>query len=309
MVGKPKMDRRGSGPSVRMLAIPCDVRALLADDRGHHRRGLRGRPRQGWRSSRPSGSAIPTPTSGDPSRSLITGSSPSPTTSGAAYLRYSFTKGTDQEVAFLVDALGLEAGDAGPRRRLWPGRHAHALAERGIEVLGSRHQPAVRRPRHARRHRPVRRSERPTPARWPSTPSSTSPISLCQGAFGLTGGPGAPLDGDGAVLEGMARALRPVAGWRCRRSRPTSSCGTWRTSDTFDADAGVNHERTEVRDEAGEAAEVDLWTTCFTPGAAAPRGRRGPRGRAPLVGHARCLCPRSPDDRPTRAPARVARRP
>ena len=29
---------------------------------------------------------------------------------GAAYLRYSFTKGTVQEVDFLVDALGLEAG-------------------------------------------------------------------------------------------------------------------------------------------------------------------------------------------------------
>jgi hypothetical protein len=27
----------------------------------------------------------------------------------------------------------------------------------------------------------------------------------------------------------------------------------------------VNHERTEVRDEAGEPTEVDLWTTCFTP--------------------------------------------
>jgi hypothetical protein len=35
--------------------------------------------------------------------------------------------------------------------------------------------------------------------------------------------------------------------------------------DAFDADAGVNHERTEVRDEDGVAAPVDLWTTCFTP--------------------------------------------
>jgi hypothetical protein len=35
--------------------------------------------------------------------------------------------------------------------------------------------------------------------------------------------------------------------------------------DAFDADAGVNHERTTVRDEAGAEVEVDLWTTCFTP--------------------------------------------
>ena len=68
---------------------------------------------------------------------------------GAAYLRYSFTKGTEQEVAFLVDALGLHAGDE------------------------SQH--------------------------------------------------------------------------------------------TFDPDLGVDHERTEVRDEAGRALTVDLWTTCYTP--------------------------------------------
>src|SRR3546814_17217732 len=35
--------------------------------------------------------------------------------------------------------------------------------------------------------------------------------------------------------------------------------------DAFDAEAGVNHERTIVKDEAGTDAEVDLWTTCFTP--------------------------------------------
>ncbi len=35
--------------------------------------------------------------------------------------------------------------------------------------------------------------------------------------------------------------------------------------DRFDADAGVNHERTEIRDPAGTVAEADLWTTCFTP--------------------------------------------
>ena len=33
---------------------------------------------------------------------------------GPAYLRYSFTKGTGQEVAFLVEELGLEPGIARP---------------------------------------------------------------------------------------------------------------------------------------------------------------------------------------------------
>ena len=33
----------------------------------------------------------------------------------------------------------------------------------------------------------------------------------------------------------------------------------------FDAERGVNHERTVIKDEAGRDAETDLWTTCFTP--------------------------------------------
>ena len=55
---------------------------------------------------------------------------------GDAYLRYSFTRGTAQEVGFLADELGLVAGmrllDVG----CGPGRHAHAFAARGIEVVG-----------------------------------------------------------------------------------------------------------------------------------------------------------------------------
>src|SRR3954451_9300938 len=55
---------------------------------------------------------------------------------GSAYLRYSFTKGTEQEVGFLVDRLGLKPGQRVVDVGCGPGRHAHALARRGIEVLG-----------------------------------------------------------------------------------------------------------------------------------------------------------------------------
>ncbi len=90
-------------------------------------------------------------------------------------------------------------------------------------------------------------------------------ISLCQGAFGLTGGPGAPLDGDGAVLAGMARAVRPGGQVAVSAFSAYFQLRFLEDQDTFDADAGVNHERTEVRDEQGRATDVDLWTTCFTP--------------------------------------------
>ena len=183
---------------------------------------------------------------------------------GPAYLRYSFTKGTDQEVAFLIDALGLQPGmrllDVG----CGPGRHAHALARQGIEVVGVDIS-----------HRFVELATAAAP------PGATflradaraltfdaefdAAISLCQGAFGLAGGPGAPLDGDGAVLAGMARALRPGGRLAVSAFSAYFMLRFLEDQDTFDAEAGVNHERTVVKDEQGRDAEVDLWTTCFTP--------------------------------------------
>jgi len=183
---------------------------------------------------------------------------------GPAYLRYSFTKGTEQEVGFLVDALGLEPGmrllDVG----CGPGRHAHALATRGLEVVGIDISQrfvdlaTTAAPPGARFHRMDARA-------LDLDAEFDAVISLCQGAFGLAGGPGAPLDGDGAVLEGMARALRPGGRLAVSAFSAYFQVAYLEDRDHFDADAGVNHERTEIRDEAGAVAEVDLWTTCFTP--------------------------------------------
>jgi hypothetical protein len=86
-------------------------------------------------------------------------------------------------------------------------------------------------------------------------------LSLCQGAFGLLGG-----YDDGTVLARMAAAVRPGTGLVA-----VSAFSAYfqlrglEEGDDFDADAGVNHERTEVRDPDGRVATFDLWTTCFTP--------------------------------------------
>ncbi len=183
---------------------------------------------------------------------------------GAAYLRYSFTKGTDQEVEFLVGALGLRPGmrllDVG----CGPGRHAHALARHGLEVVGVD---------ISQRFVDLAAESAPPGATFVRADARAltfdaefdAAISLCQGAFGLTGGPGAPLDGDGAVLSGMARALRPGGVLAVSAFSAYFQLRYLEERDQFDADAGVNHERTTVKDEAGHEAEVDLWTTCFTP--------------------------------------------
>ena len=48
---------------------------------------------------------------------------------GPAYLRYSFTKGTEQEVGFLVDALDLGPGSRVLDVGCGPGRHALSFAD------------------------------------------------------------------------------------------------------------------------------------------------------------------------------------
>jgi SAM-dependent methyltransferase len=183
---------------------------------------------------------------------------------GAAYLRYSFTKGTAQEVAFLVDALGLEPGMRVLDVGCGPGRHAHALARLGLEVVGV--DISQRFVDLATEAAPAGATFQRADARDLRFDAEfDAAISLCQGAFGLTGGPGAPLDGDGAVLAGMGRALRPGGVLAVSAFSAYFMLRHLEDQDTFDAEAGVNHERTAVKDEQGAEAEVDLWTTCFTP--------------------------------------------
>jgi len=190
---------------------------------------------------------------------------------GSAYLRYSFTKGTEQEASFLVDALGLRPGMSVLDVGCGPGRHARALAQRGISVHGVD---------ISERFIHIARADAPDGVTFARLDARHLPfdrdfdaaISLCQGAFGLAGGPvnGRPADApaadpDLAVMEGMARALRP--GGRLAISA-FSAYFQMRWLDeqmTFDAERGVNHERTELRDETGARATHDLWTSCFTP--------------------------------------------
>jgi SAM-dependent methyltransferase len=186
---------------------------------------------------------------------------------GGAYLRYSFTKGTEQEVDFLVERLGLAPGQRVLDVGCGPGRHSHALARRGISVLGVD---------ISQRFIDLAQAEAPPGATFERMDARSLPfagefdavISLCQGAFGLAGGAGsdtAVLDPDASVLEGMARALRPGGLLAVSAFSAYFMVRFLDDTDTFDAAAGVNHETTVVKNEAGADATVDLWTSCFTP--------------------------------------------
>ena len=92
---------------------------------------------------------------------------------GEAYLRYSFTKGTENEVEFIVDALSSQPGQRVLDVGCGPGRHAYALARSAESRSSGSTFPAVRRHRQRARRPRAPRSYAATPAPCPSTRSST----------------------------------------------------------------------------------------------------------------------------------------
>jgi SAM-dependent methyltransferase len=188
---------------------------------------------------------------------------------GAAYLRYSFTKGTEQEVGFLVDCLALAPGARVLDVGCGPGRHAHALARLGFDVVGvDISERFVALAREGAPPGTAVRFERADARELAYDAEFDAVISLCQGAFGLAAGPGGHgdrLDPDRAVLEGIARALRPGGRLVLSAFSAYFQVRFLGEADLFDAERGVNHEHTAVRDEAGVERPADLWTTCFTP--------------------------------------------
>lgn len=187
---------------------------------------------------------------------------------GEAYLRYSFTRGTRQEVDFLISALGIEPGQSILDVGCGPGRHANELAARGFEVTGvdvSETFIATAR----RFGSPSTRFMRMDAATMCFEAEFDAVISICQGAFGLmgdaTGDVSSPVDPDGVVLDGMARALRPGGRLAVTAFSSYFMVRDLEAHDTFDAATGVNHERTSVRDQAGDELPVEMWTSCFTP--------------------------------------------
>jgi SAM-dependent methyltransferase len=180
---------------------------------------------------------------------------------GTAYLRNAFTKGTEQEVEFLVGQLGLEAGDRVLDVGCGPGRHSLALARRGIETHGVDLSPDfVDLARQAAKEDDLPATFAVQDVRTLEIDSTyDAVICLCQGGFGLLGGD------DAEVVGRIAAAIRPGGHLALTAFSAPFALRWLEDGEEFDPATGVLHETATVRNEVGEERAFDLWTTCFTP--------------------------------------------
>ena len=180
---------------------------------------------------------------------------------GSAYLRNAFTKGTEQEVEFLVGALALEPGARILDVGCGPGRHSLALARRGFRAVGVDASPEfVDLARHAASFEGLDATFEVGDVRDLAYDGDfDAAICLCQGGFGLLGG-----RDEAGVFARIVGSVRPGGGLAVSAFSAYFALRFLEEGETFDPETGVLHERSTLRGAQGDEREFDLWTTCFT---------------------------------------------
>ena len=185
----------------------------------------------------------------------------------SAYLRYSFTKGTIQEVDFIIESTTVQPGNRVLDVGCGPGRHSLEFARRGFDVVGidvSAEFVDIAR-KQAETESLKGCSFIKTDARDLGTnvqlhDSFDLAICLCQGAFGLMIDDRQDID----ILTGI-RSCLTRSGVIVLSAFNAYYSVKHHEDATFDALRGISHELTEIRNEQGEIKAVDLWTGCYTP--------------------------------------------
>ena len=190
-----------------------------------------------------------------------------------AYLRYSFARNSAEEVEQVIGDLDLRPGDRVLDVGCGPGRHALELGRRGIRCIGvDISEEFVKLAAAQAQEQGLEElvSFKRGDARALNFDSEfDGVISLCEGAFGLQGGPARAdllnLDNDCRILQGMAQALKPgrsllVAGFSAYFQIANASDD----GSEFDSGTATRHETTQILDPDEQPSDVELWTTCFT---------------------------------------------
>jgi len=184
-----------------------------------------------------------------------------------AYLRYSFTKGTTQEVDFILETTGAKVGSEFIDVGCGPGRHSLELARRGMHVTGvdvsqdfidiAQRGAVTESLCNAKFER---LDARDLINRASLHAKFDFAICLCQGAFGLM----VDDQHDVEILTGIRKSLKDKGVLVLSAFNAYFSV-KHHADANFDALSGVSHETTEIRNELGEVKNVDLWTGCYTP--------------------------------------------
>lgn len=181
---------------------------------------------------------------------------------GECYLNYGFTKGTVQEVDFLVDLLQLPKGSRILDVGCGPGRHSLELARRGYHTVGvdiserfieiaegTAKAEGLPAEFHATDAKAIRFEE-----------TFDAAICLCEGAFGLAGSDEAHKQ----ILDNMARALRPGGLMVLSAIQAYSAAQERDLHQVFDAYTGTIADNETVSSPGGEKRDVTIYTTTFT---------------------------------------------
>ena len=172
-----------------------------------------------------------------------------------------FTRGTQQEIDFLWGQLDLAPGKRVLDVGCGPGRHALELARRGVAVVGvDASDDFVELARDAAERGGLDARFEVLDVRDLSYDREfDAALCLCQGGFGLLGGRD-EVDVFGRIVD----AVKPDGSLAISAFHAPFAIRFLEEGETFDVTTGVLHERTTLRNEAGEERDFDLWTTCFT---------------------------------------------
>ena len=177
------------------------------------------------------------------------------------YLEYGFTRGTKQEVDFLVEALELKPGMKVLDIGCGPGRHSLELARRGILATGIDISSGF-----IEIAQKVASKER-LPATFLVADARTlafdsefdAAICLCEGAFGLVG----PEESHTRVLRNIHHALKLGSPFAMTVINALAAA-RHATIKHFDAYTCTYVERETISNLANEQKEYEFFTTAFT---------------------------------------------